>query len=71
MPKGENLARVLDAASGLTRYEAEGSFRLSLTRKNAIRPEVIWELEGANAPQEQPSHAPSWPGEFRHLAAVV
>jgi ATPase family associated with various cellular activities (AAA) len=45
MPRGENLTRVLDAASGLTRYEAEGSFALSLTRKNAIRPEVIWELK--------------------------
>ena len=45
MPKGEDLQRVLDAAAGLTRYEAEGSFALSLTRKNAIRPEVIWELK--------------------------
>jgi hypothetical protein len=45
MPQGEALARVLDAAAGLTRYEAEGSFALSLTRKNAIRPEVIWELK--------------------------
>ena len=36
---------MLDAASGLTRYEAEGAFALSLTRKNAIRPEVIWELK--------------------------
>jgi hypothetical protein len=45
MPNGVDLERVLDAASGLTRYEAEGSFALSLTRKNAIRPEVIWELK--------------------------
>jgi hypothetical protein len=45
MPNGDDLNRVLDAASGLTRYEAEGSFALSLTRKNAIRPEVIWELK--------------------------
>jgi hypothetical protein len=45
MPKGVDLERVLDAAAGLTRYEAEGSFALSLTRKNAIHPEVIWELK--------------------------
>src|SRR5262245_12486382 len=45
LPKGEALDRVLDAAAGLTRYEAEGSFALSLTRHNAIRPEVIWELK--------------------------
>jgi hypothetical protein len=45
LPKGDDLQRVLDAAAGLTRYEAEGAFSLSLTRKNAIRPEVIWELK--------------------------
>lgn len=45
LPKGEDLQRVLDAAAGLTRYEAEGAFALSLTRRNAIRPEVIWELK--------------------------
>jgi SpoVK/Ycf46/Vps4 family AAA+-type ATPase len=36
---------VLDAAAGLTRYEAEGAFALSLTRHNALRPETIWELK--------------------------
>jgi ATPase family protein associated with various cellular activities (AAA) len=45
MPKGEQLQRVLDASAGLTRYEAEGAFSLSLTRHNAIRPESIWELK--------------------------
>jgi hypothetical protein len=44
-PKGEELQRVLDAAAGLTRYESEGAFALSLTRHNAIRPEVLWELK--------------------------
>lgn len=47
MPEGEALTRVIDAAAGLTRYEAEGAFALSLTRKNAIKPEVIWELKAA------------------------
>jgi len=45
VPKGEDLQRVLDAAAGLTRYEAEGAFALSLTRTNSLRPESIWELK--------------------------
>ncbi len=43
MPSGAELDRVLDAAAGLTRYEAEGAFSLSLVRHNALRPEVLWE----------------------------
>ncbi len=46
LPQGEDLERVLDAAAGLTRHEAEGAFALSLTRHNALRPESIWELKG-------------------------
>jgi hypothetical protein len=46
LPQGEALARVLDAAVGLTRYEAEGAFALSLTRHQALRPECLWELKG-------------------------
>src|SRR5262245_3811568 len=45
LPQGDDLQRVLDAAAGLTRYEAEGSFALSLTRHNTIRPQDIWELK--------------------------
>lgn len=45
LPQGEDLQRILDAAAGLTRYEAEGAFALSLTRHNALRPEAIWELK--------------------------
>jgi hypothetical protein len=45
LPQGDDLQRVLDAAAGLTRYEAEGAFALSLTRHNALRPEAIWELK--------------------------
>src|SRR4029077_17011845 len=45
LPKGEDLQRVLDAAAGLTRYEAEGAFALSLTGQNAIRPDSIWQLK--------------------------
>jgi hypothetical protein len=45
LPQSEDLVRVLDAAAGLTRYEAEGAFALSLTRHNALRPESVWELK--------------------------
>src|SRR5205814_6887549 len=44
LPQGDDLQRVLDAAAGLTRYEAEGAFSLSLTRHDALRPETLWEL---------------------------
>jgi len=45
LPQGDELVRVLDAAAGLTRYESEGAFALSLARHNAIRPDVVWELK--------------------------
>ena len=45
LPSGNGLATVLDAAAGLTRYEAEGAFSLSLVRHQTIRPEAIWELK--------------------------
>jgi hypothetical protein len=46
LPQGEDLQRVLDAAAGLTRYEAEGSFALSLARHNLLLPASVWELKG-------------------------
>jgi hypothetical protein len=45
MPQGEDLARILDAAAGLTRYECEGALALSLARHNTLRPEAVWELK--------------------------
>lgn len=45
LPTGNDLERVLDAAAGLTRYEAEGAFALSISRHNAIQPQAIWELK--------------------------
>ncbi len=57
LPQGEALQRVLDAAAGLTRYEAEAAFALSLTRHSAIRPEAIWELKSQTSQEEQSAHA--------------
>ena len=45
LPEGDDLERVLDAASGLTRIEAEGAFALSLTRHNRFVPQAIWDLK--------------------------
>ena len=45
LPAGADLERVLDAAAGLSRVEAEGAFALSLSRYSAIRPQAIWELK--------------------------
>ena len=45
LPEGVELQRVLDAACGLTRYEAEGAFSLSLVRHGRVEPSAIWELK--------------------------
>jgi hypothetical protein len=45
LPVGEELDRVLDAAAGLTRCEAESAFSLSLVRDHQIRPQAVWDLK--------------------------
>ncbi len=45
LPDGPEFDRVLDAAAGLTRYEAEGAFSLSLVRDRQIRPTAVWDLK--------------------------
>jgi hypothetical protein len=45
LPRGAQLEVLLDAAGGLTRYEAEGAFSLSLVRHGRITPEAVWELK--------------------------
>jgi hypothetical protein len=45
LPQGDDLNMVLDAAAGLTRFEAEGAYALSLVRHGNIRPDAIWELK--------------------------
>jgi hypothetical protein len=45
MPKGEDLQRLLDAAAGLTRFEAEGAYSLSLVRHQRLEPQSVWELK--------------------------
>jgi len=45
LPSGAKLETVLDAASGLTRHEAENAFSLSLVRHSRITPPAVWELK--------------------------
>jgi hypothetical protein len=45
LPEGPELDTVLDAAAGLTRYEAEAAVSLSLVRHRRVTPEAIWELK--------------------------
>jgi hypothetical protein len=45
LPTGKDWSALLDAAAGLTRYEAEGAFALSLARHDALRPDAVWELK--------------------------
>ena len=43
LPEGDDLGRVLDAAAGLTRFEAENVFSLALVREGRLEPETIWQ----------------------------
>ena len=45
LPDGDELDRVLDAAGGLTRGEAESAFSLSLVRHGRIQSDTIWSLK--------------------------
>jgi hypothetical protein len=45
LPDAIELERVLDAAAGLTRYEAEGAYSLSLVRHERLEPHTLWEIK--------------------------
>ena len=45
LPTGAQLDMLLDAAAGLTRYEAESAFSLSLVRHGRIVPDAVWDLK--------------------------
>lgn len=47
LPEGQELDRVLEAACGLTRIEAENSFALSLVRHSRLEAGTIWQLKAA------------------------
>jgi hypothetical protein len=45
LPTGDELARVIEAAAGLTASEAENAFSLALVRHGKLEPETLWELK--------------------------
>ncbi|MGA2620120.1 MAG: AAA family ATPase [Thermoguttaceae bacterium] len=45
LPEGDKLGTVLDAACGLTRFESEGAFSLSLVRHGHLAADSIWDLK--------------------------
>ena len=45
LPEGEELSRVIEAASGLTSCEAENAYSLSLVRHGTLKAETLWELK--------------------------
>ena len=45
LPSGDELPRVIDAAKGLTRSEAENAYSLSLVRHGTLQPETLWEIK--------------------------
>jgi hypothetical protein len=46
LPVDDQLQHVLDSAAGLTRYEAEGAFSLSIVRHGRLVPSAIWDVKG-------------------------
>jgi len=45
LPTGDDLARVIEAAAGLTASEAENAYSLALVRHGKLEPETLWELK--------------------------
>ena len=45
LPGEDEFDRILDAAAGLTRYEAEGAFSLALVRHGRLEASTLWELK--------------------------
>jgi hypothetical protein len=46
LPNAEDLSRVIEAAAGLTRSEAENAYSLSLVRHGRLEPATLWEIKG-------------------------
>ena len=44
-PEGALREAILDASSGMTRYEAEGAYSLSIIQQGRIEPQTLWNLK--------------------------
>lgn len=45
LPDEPNTTRVLEAAAGMTRYEAENAFSLSMIEHDMLLPEPLWQMK--------------------------
>jgi len=45
LPDGDELERIIDAAAGLSRFEAEGAYALALVRHGRVEASTIWQLK--------------------------
>jgi len=50
LPDGSEQETILDAAVGLTRYEAEAAFSLSLVREGRLTAETLWQQKAQMLP---------------------
>ncbi|SFJ51800.1 AAA family ATPase [Planctomicrobium piriforme] len=70
LPPEEELDRVLDAACGLTRLEAENAFSLSLVRQGRITSETVWELKAGMLTKSGLLSLYRGPADFRSLGGL-
>lgn len=68
LPEGSQREAVLDAAVGLTRYEAENAFSLSLVREGKVTAATLWQQKSQMLKKIRPASTVSgrcqlqWPG---------
>lgn len=70
LPDGPQLQTIIDAASGLTRYEAESAFSLSLVRERRVTPDAIWELKAGMLRQAGALKLHRGPEDFSSLGGL-
>ncbi|MBX3435481.1 MAG: AAA family ATPase [Pirellulales bacterium] len=71
LPEGDELGAVLDAAAGLTRYEAEGAFALSLVRDERLAAATIGRLKAQQLAQSGLVTVHAGPERFADLGGLA
>ena len=71
LPEGHELKTVLDASAGLTRYEAEGAYSLSLVRHGRLAAECDLGAQDGHAQEERPAGAPPRQEDFSSLGGLA
>lgn len=71
IPADAALGQLLDAAAGLTRYEAEGAFSLSLVRHGTLEPATVWNLKAQQLRQSKLLSLDRGTGSFAELGGLA